>query len=150
MTLVDSRSSSTKRTEHAPRLSASIPSAPLPAKRSRTRAPISRPQTGKDRRFYAIHSWPTRASNRQADAAGAAGDHSHARGMASWPSNASPRAQRRRRSGSGVTASVRFFVFCVALFSNAEQTMITCQVAPTHVHQICAGHHDAATLNPGK
>ena len=40
MTSIDCRSSSTKRTEDAPRLSASIPSAPLPAKRSRTLAPM--------------------------------------------------------------------------------------------------------------
>src|SRR5206468_11672409 len=38
MICADCRSSSTKTTEDAPRLSASIPSAPLPAKRSRTRA----------------------------------------------------------------------------------------------------------------
>src|SRR6266496_1913476 len=40
MTLAACRSCSKKRTERAPRLSASIPSAPLPAKRSRIRAPI--------------------------------------------------------------------------------------------------------------
>src|SRR4030095_10727955 len=71
-------------------------------------------QTGKDRGFNAIHCWPdTTLGNRQADAAGAAGDHSHGDGVGVVArfSGVSSGAVDGEGVVVDVIASVRFFFF---------------------------------------